>query len=71
MRLVEYATAGGPRAGVLQDGRVFGVRDAAEGGLQALLGRLDSVEPEGEGVPLEEVGCRRRSRGRARSSASG
>jgi 2-keto-4-pentenoate hydratase/2-oxohepta-3-ene-1,7-dioic acid hydratase in catechol pathway len=55
MRLVEYATPDGPQAGVLQDGQVYGVRDAPDGGLQALLGRLGSVEQEADGVPLAEV----------------
>jgi acylpyruvate hydrolase len=46
MRLVNYATPQGPRAGVLRDGRVLEVRDAPPGGLQALLeaGGLDTAE---------------------------
>jgi acylpyruvate hydrolase len=55
MRLVEYSTSSGPQAGLLHDGRVFAVRGAPAGGVQALLGRLDSVEPEGEGVPIADV----------------
>ena len=38
MRLVNYVGSDGPRAGVLDDGRVFEVRDAPPGGLQALVG---------------------------------
>jgi 2-keto-4-pentenoate hydratase/2-oxohepta-3-ene-1,7-dioic acid hydratase in catechol pathway len=37
MRLVNFETAQGPRAGLLREGRVFEVRDAPPGGLQALL----------------------------------
>jgi 2-keto-4-pentenoate hydratase/2-oxohepta-3-ene-1,7-dioic acid hydratase in catechol pathway len=50
MRLVNYATAEGPRAGVLRDRRVLEVRDAPSGGLQGLLeaGSLSDVEPGGE-----------------------
>jgi acylpyruvate hydrolase len=50
MRLVNYATAEGPRAGLLRDDRVFEVRDAPVGGLQALLaaGPLDRAEPGDE-----------------------
>jgi 2-keto-4-pentenoate hydratase/2-oxohepta-3-ene-1,7-dioic acid hydratase in catechol pathway len=46
MRLVNYATPEGARAGVLRDGRVHEVRDAPAGGLGALLsaGHLDGVE---------------------------
>jgi 2-keto-4-pentenoate hydratase/2-oxohepta-3-ene-1,7-dioic acid hydratase in catechol pathway len=55
MRLVDYATPDGPRPGVVRDGQVFAVRDAPAGGLQALLGRLDSVEVEGDGIALEQV----------------
>jgi acylpyruvate hydrolase len=54
MRLVTVETADGQRAGVLRDGRVFEVA-AGDGGVQGLLGRLDSVEPLGDGVPLEEA----------------
>jgi acylpyruvate hydrolase len=50
MRLVNYAGADGPRAGVLRDGRVHEVRDAPPGGLQALVaaGALDGVSPGDE-----------------------
>jgi acylpyruvate hydrolase len=50
MRLVNYATAEGPRAGLLRDDRVFEVRDAPAGGLRALLaaGPLDRAEPGDE-----------------------
>src|SRR5215213_3840747 len=46
MRFVNYASEQGPRAGVLREGRVFEVRDAPPGGLQALVaaGALDGVE---------------------------
>jgi acylpyruvate hydrolase len=46
MRLVNYATPEGPRAGVLRDGRVLELRDAPPGGLQALLeaGGVDAAE---------------------------
>jgi acylpyruvate hydrolase len=46
MRFVNYATSAGPRAGVLREDRVFEVRDAPPGGLQALLaaGSLADVE---------------------------
>ena len=56
MRLVNYATGKGPRAGVLRDGHVLEVRDAPAGGLQALLeaGPLDEVEP-GEEVAGAEL----------------
>lgn len=37
MRFVNYSTSDGPRAGALRDGRVFEVRGAPAGGLQALL----------------------------------
>jgi 2-keto-4-pentenoate hydratase/2-oxohepta-3-ene-1,7-dioic acid hydratase in catechol pathway len=45
MRFVNYATDDGPRAGLLEDGRVRAVRDAPAGGLQALLaaGGLDGA----------------------------
>jgi acylpyruvate hydrolase len=52
MRLVNYATGEGPRAGVLRDGRVLEVRDAPPGGLQALL----EAGPLGEMEPGDEVG---------------
>ena len=56
MRLVNFATPDGPRAGVLRDGRVFEVFDAPPGGLQGLVeaGWLDAVEagPEVEGAEL-------------------
>jgi 2-keto-4-pentenoate hydratase/2-oxohepta-3-ene-1,7-dioic acid hydratase in catechol pathway len=58
MRLVNFATPEGPRAGLLRDGRVFEVRAAPPGGLQALLasGSLEQAEPvDGEGVTIEEV----------------
>ena len=58
MRLVNYATAEGPRAGMLRDGRVFEVAGAPAGGLQALLaaGGVDRAEPAGgEGLALAEV----------------
>ncbi|MEA2402225.1 MAG: hypothetical protein QOK00_2628 [Thermoleophilaceae bacterium] len=46
MRFVNYSTPEGARAGLLRDGRVFEVRDAPAGGLQALLasGSLDEAE---------------------------
>ena len=46
MRLVNYSTAEGSRAGVLRDGRVFEVAGAPPGGLHALVeaGSLDAVE---------------------------
>jgi len=56
MRLVNFATAEGPRAGVFRDGRVFEVFDAPTGGLQGLVeaGWLDAVEagPEVEDAEL-------------------
>jgi 2-keto-4-pentenoate hydratase/2-oxohepta-3-ene-1,7-dioic acid hydratase in catechol pathway len=58
MRLVTFSTAGGPRAGILRDGRVLPVRDAPEGGVLGLIraGSLEAVEPaDGEGVALEEA----------------
>jgi 2-keto-4-pentenoate hydratase/2-oxohepta-3-ene-1,7-dioic acid hydratase in catechol pathway len=58
MRLVNFATPGGPRAGLLRDGRVLEVGDAPPGGLQALLaaGPLAALEPvAGEGVAIEDV----------------
>src|SRR5215217_889187 len=50
MRLVNYATPDGPRAGLMLDGRVVEVRGAPAGGLQALLaaGDLEGVEPGDE-----------------------
>jgi acylpyruvate hydrolase len=58
MRLVNYATEEGPRAGLLRDGRVLEVRDAPAGGLQALLaagplGRVEAVA--GDGLAIDEV----------------
>jgi acylpyruvate hydrolase len=55
MRFVNYATDGGPRAGLLRDDRVFEVRDAPAGGLQALLeaGPLGGVEPGEEVAEVE------------------
>jgi acylpyruvate hydrolase len=55
MRLVNYATAEGPRAGVLRDGRVLEVEDAPPGGLQALLeaGTLGGVEAGEEVADVE------------------
>jgi acylpyruvate hydrolase len=46
MRFVNYASAEGPRAGVLRDDRVLEVLDAPPGGLQALVaaGSLGAVE---------------------------
>ena len=46
MRFVNYATADGPRAGILRDGAVHEVRNAPAGGLQALVaaGGLDAAE---------------------------
>jgi acylpyruvate hydrolase len=58
MRLVNFATPEGPRAGLLREGRVSEVRDGPLGGLQALLaaGRLQAVEAaEGEGLAIEDV----------------
>jgi 2-keto-4-pentenoate hydratase/2-oxohepta-3-ene-1,7-dioic acid hydratase in catechol pathway len=58
MRFVNYATDGGPRAGLLRDGRVFEVRDSPAGGLGALVaaGQLERAEPaDGDGLPLDEV----------------
>jgi acylpyruvate hydrolase len=58
MRFVNYATDAGARAGLLRDDRVFAVRDAPAGGLQALLaaGGLAGAEPvDGDGLPLEDV----------------
>jgi 2-keto-4-pentenoate hydratase/2-oxohepta-3-ene-1,7-dioic acid hydratase in catechol pathway len=57
MQLVSFSTPAGPRAGVLADGRVFEVRDAPDGGLQALLerGALEGVERTGEGVAIDAV----------------
>jgi 2-keto-4-pentenoate hydratase/2-oxohepta-3-ene-1,7-dioic acid hydratase in catechol pathway len=57
MQLVSFSTPAGPRAGVLADGRVFEVRDAPGGGLQALLerGALEGVERTGEGVAIDAV----------------
>jgi 2-keto-4-pentenoate hydratase/2-oxohepta-3-ene-1,7-dioic acid hydratase in catechol pathway len=56
MRLVNFGTPQGARAGVLREGRVFEVRDAPAGGLGALLaaGPLDAVEvgDEVEGAEL-------------------
>jgi acylpyruvate hydrolase len=54
MRLVSFESPDGPRAGVLRDGHVFEV-DGSSGGVQAVLARLDAVEPAGDGVPLEDV----------------
>jgi 2-keto-4-pentenoate hydratase/2-oxohepta-3-ene-1,7-dioic acid hydratase in catechol pathway len=56
MRLVNYATSQGPRAGILRDGRVLEVRGAPAGGLQALLaaGMLGEAEPGAE-VPDAEL----------------
>ena len=56
MRLVNYATPEGPRAGLLRDGQVVEVRGAPAGGLQALLaaGALEGVEP-GEAVRDAEL----------------
>ncbi|MGH2743027.1 MAG: fumarylacetoacetate hydrolase family protein [Thermoleophilaceae bacterium] len=54
MRLVSFSTSGGPRAGVLRDGRVLGTGRTLLSLVQA--GPLDRVEPEDrEGVPLEEI----------------
>src|SRR5215210_2519590 len=58
MRLVNYATAEGARAGLLRDGRVLVVSDAPAGDLQALLsaGSLEHARAaEGEGVAIEDV----------------
>jgi acylpyruvate hydrolase len=58
MRFVNYATDGGPRAGLLRDDRVFEVRDAPAGGLGALVaaGQLNRAEPvDGDGLALDEV----------------
>ncbi len=58
MRLVNFATPGGPRAGLLRDGRVLEVRDAPLGGLGGLLaaGGLDAAEAAaGDGVAIEDV----------------
>jgi 2-keto-4-pentenoate hydratase/2-oxohepta-3-ene-1,7-dioic acid hydratase in catechol pathway len=57
VRLVSFATAEGPRAGILRDGRVVAVRDAPDEGLLGLIrGGLERPEAEeGEGVPLEDV----------------
>jgi 2-keto-4-pentenoate hydratase/2-oxohepta-3-ene-1,7-dioic acid hydratase in catechol pathway len=58
MRFVNYATDDGPRAGLLRHDRVFVVRGAPAGGLQALLaaGGLAGAEPaDGDGLPLEHV----------------
>jgi 2-keto-4-pentenoate hydratase/2-oxohepta-3-ene-1,7-dioic acid hydratase in catechol pathway len=55
MRLVGYATPGGPRAGLLREERVHPVGDRS---LQALLeeGGLDDLQvPEGPGVAVDEV----------------
>jgi 2-keto-4-pentenoate hydratase/2-oxohepta-3-ene-1,7-dioic acid hydratase in catechol pathway len=56
MRLLNYATSEGPRAGILRDGRVLEVHGAPAGGLQALLaaGSLGELEPgeEVEGAEL-------------------
>jgi 2-keto-4-pentenoate hydratase/2-oxohepta-3-ene-1,7-dioic acid hydratase in catechol pathway len=56
MQLVNIATAEGPRAGVVRDGRVFEVAGAPTGGLQGLVaaGSLDTVEAgaEVEGAEL-------------------
>jgi acylpyruvate hydrolase len=54
MRLVSFDSGGEARAGVLREGRVFEV-EGGGGGVQSLLGRLDSVEPTGDGVPLADV----------------
>jgi len=56
MRLVNYATAEGPRAGLLRDDDVVEVHGAPAGGLQALLaaGGLEGVEP-GETVTDAEL----------------
>jgi acylpyruvate hydrolase len=54
MRLVSFESPDGPRAGVLQDETVFEI-DGSSGGVQAVLDRLDAVEPDGDGVPVEEV----------------
>src|SRR5215216_1755302 len=55
MRLVNYATPDGPRAGLMLDGRVVEVRGAPAGGLQALLaaGDLEGVEPGDEVADAE------------------
>jgi len=55
MRLVNHATAEGPRAGLIRDGRVFAVRGAPGGGLQALLaaGSLGAAEAGDEVGDLE------------------
>jgi 2-keto-4-pentenoate hydratase/2-oxohepta-3-ene-1,7-dioic acid hydratase in catechol pathway len=55
MRLVNYASSDGPRAGVLRDGRVLDVRDAPPGGLQALLaaGVLEGIEAGDEVQDVE------------------
>ena len=58
MRFVNYAIDGGPRAGLVRDDRVFEVRDAPAGGLEALIaaGQLPRAEPaDGEGLALDEV----------------
>jgi 2-keto-4-pentenoate hydratase/2-oxohepta-3-ene-1,7-dioic acid hydratase in catechol pathway len=54
MRLVSFESPDGPRAAVLRDGQAFEI-DGSSGGVQAVLGRLDAVEPDGDGVPVEEV----------------
>ena len=59
MRLVSLDAPDGPRAGLLRDGRVFELRGAPPGGLQALLaagplGELE-LEPDGEGVALDDA----------------
>jgi acylpyruvate hydrolase len=55
MRLVNYATSDGPRAGVLREDRVHEVRDAPPGGLQALVeaGSLGAVEAGDEVADAE------------------
>jgi acylpyruvate hydrolase len=55
MRLVNYATADGPRAGLLREDRVHAVRDAPPGGLQALVeaGSLGDVEAGDEVADAE------------------
>ena len=71
MRLVNYATAEGPRAGMLRDGRVLDVaRRARPGGLQGLLeaGALGARRAGRRGRPGPS--CSRRSSAPARSSAS-
>jgi acylpyruvate hydrolase len=53
MRLVSHATPGGPRAGVLRDGRVHALDESLQGLLER--GLRHDLRGTAEGVPLEQV----------------